>query len=37
MSRISCVFFTTCFGFVVNVVETLYTLFGAYLEYFEGL
>ncbi len=36
LDRINWVFYTSCFGFVVNTIETIYTLFGPYLEYFES-
>ena len=36
-NKINCIFYISCFGFVVNTIETLYTLFGPYLEYFEGI
>jgi hypothetical protein len=35
--KINCIFYISCFGFVVNTIETLYTLFGPYLQYFEGM
>lgn len=34
--KISCLFYFAFFGFFVNMVETIWTLFGAYLSYFES-
>jgi ABC-type bacteriocin/lantibiotic exporter with double-glycine peptidase domain len=36
VDRINCLFYFGFFGFVVNMIETLCTLFGAYLSYFES-
>jgi hypothetical protein len=36
LDRINWIFYTSSFGFVVNTIETIYTLFGPYLQYFEG-
>lgn len=34
--RINCLFYSAFFGFIVNMIETIWTLFGAYLSYFES-
>jgi hypothetical protein len=36
INRVQCIFYVTFFGFIINLIETLFTLFGAYLNYFES-
>jgi hypothetical protein len=36
MNKINCLFYFSFFGFANNMIQTLFTLFGSYLTYFES-
>jgi hypothetical protein len=35
MNKLNCIFYFSLFGFSLNLLQTLYTLFGSFLSYFE--
>ncbi len=35
MNKLNCIFYFSLFGFLLNLLETVYTLFGSFLNYFE--